>query len=143
MTQLLELNYNLCVAYENNLNSRIIFLDISKAFDRVWHQALLYKLKKNGISGNLLRWIENYLNNRKQRVLINNQNSSWGEIGAGVPQGSVLGPLFFLVFINDLSDSVIHNKVNFFAEDTCIYNSFSYSDRVSATEMLNLVWKIF
>ena len=77
---------------------RVIFYDISKAFDRVWHRGLLKKLESIGIRGSLLDWVQNYLSGRKQRVVINNASSDWGFIKAGVPQGSVLVPLFFFNF---------------------------------------------
>jgi hypothetical protein len=72
---------------------RVVFCDISKAFDRVWHKGLLRKIESIGIRGSLLSWVKNYLSERKQRVVINNSTSSWRDINAGVPQGSILGPL--------------------------------------------------
>ena len=72
---------------------QVVFCDISKAFDKVWHRGLLYKLMKIGIQGPLLQWIKNYLSNRQQRVIIRGQYSEYNLIKAGVPQGSVLGPL--------------------------------------------------
>ena len=95
--------------------------DISKAFDKVWHQGLLYKLKQNGISGNLLEILTGFLKDRKQRVVLNGQNSLWANIEAGVPQGSILGPLLFLIYINDLPDNQSTN-VKLFADDTSLFS---------------------
>ena len=75
-----------------------VFCDISKAFDKVWDRGLLKKIEAYGISGNLLNWLENYISNRKQKVLIKNVSSQDGLIIGGVPQGSVLGPLLFLIY---------------------------------------------
>ena len=75
---------------------RAVFLDISKAFDKVWHEGLVFKLEQNGISGSLLKLFQNYLNNRKQRVVLNRSFSEYPSIESGVPQGSILGPLPFL-----------------------------------------------
>ena len=100
---------------------RGVFLDISKAFDKVWHKGLLFKLKQNGISGKLLNLISDFLSNRKQRVVLNGQYSSWKNIEAGVPQGSILGPLFFLIYINDLSENLVTNP-KLFADDTSLFS---------------------
>ena len=78
---------------------RVVFCDISKAFDRVWHRGLLFKLKQSGISGNLLNWFENYLSGRSRRVVINGSNSDWLSINAGVPRGFILEPLLFIIFL--------------------------------------------
>ena len=96
-----------------------MFLDISKAFDRVWHDGLLFKLEKNGVSGNLFQLIKSFLSGRFQRVLLNGQTSDWETIQAGVPQGSILGPLFFLIYINDLTDN-LNSNVKLFADDTSL-----------------------
>ena len=84
---------------KNCLEVRTVYLDMSKAFDKVWHEGLLFKLQQNGIEGKLLNLIKNYLSDRKQRVVLNGKESDWGEIKSGVPQGSVLGPLLFLIYI--------------------------------------------
>jgi len=118
--QLVHLYHLFTEALDNQKDIRIVFCDISKAFDRVWHQGLLYKLKKIGISGALLNWFKNYLDNRKQHVVINGQYSSCSQIMAGVPQGSVLGPLLFLIYINDITN-VIQSEVRLFADDTILY----------------------
>ena len=96
---------------------KLVFLDISKAFDKVWHEGLLYKLKSMGISGELYDLLENYLSGRFQRVVLNGQTSSFL---AGVPQGSILGPLLFLVYISDLPDGLKSNG-KLFADDTSLF----------------------
>ena len=110
-------------AFENpkSLEVRAVFLDISKAFDKVWHKGLLFKLKQNGVSGSLLMFFQDYLNNRKQRVVLNGSYSSYSTIESGVPQGSVLGPLLFLIYINDLEKNIKSN-IKFFADDTMLFS---------------------
>ena len=100
---------------------RSVYLDMSKAFDKVWHEGLLFKLKQNGIAGNVLKFFESYLSNRRQRVVLNGSSSNWAPILSGVPQGSVLGPLLFLIYINDLECGII-SQIKFFADDTSLYS---------------------
>ena len=114
---------------------RVVFCDISKAFDRVWHEGLLLKLEAAGISGNSLLWFRSYLTNRKQRVVLPGAESEWTYIRAGVPQGSILGPLLFLLFINDIVKDIGSN-IRLFADETSLF--ISVENPETAAELLNL-----
>jgi hypothetical protein len=118
--QLLEIYHIVAKAMEQGKATRFVFLDVSKAFDRVWHEGLLYKLKQAGIDGKLLSWFKSYLSNRKQRVLLNGTMSDPRDIKAGVPQGSILGPLLFLVYINDIVD-VTNTNIRLYADDSTLF----------------------
>ena len=122
VNQLLSITHTIFKAFDCNppLDVRSVYLDISKAFDRVWHDGLIYKLKRCGVSGQLLFLIQSFLKDRKQRTVLNGLSSNWGDISAGVPQGSILGPLFFLVYINDLAVGLKCN-VKLFADDTSLF----------------------
>ena len=121
---LIESIHHTCLALENHEINCQIFCDISKAYDRVWHRGLILKLEKYGIRGDLLQWFESYLTNRSQQVRINDSLSSPKHTNAGVPQGSVLGPLLFLIYINDIADS-LEGSARLFADDTSISYSSS------------------
>ena len=120
VNQLVDIYNTFCKALDEGKEVRAIFCDVSKAFDRVWHKGLLFKLKSVGISDSLLDWFEDYLSNRKQRVVLPGATSRWTNIKAGVPQGSILGPLLFLVYINDIVDE-INSNIRLFADDTSLY----------------------
>ena len=105
----------------------IIYLDFRKAFDCVPHQCLLSKLKAYGISGNTLNWILDFLSNRQQRVNVNGSCSDWSNAISGVPQGSVLGPLLFIVYVNDLPEAV-QNNIAIFTDGTKLYRSIITPD---------------
>jgi ribonucleases P/MRP protein subunit RPP40 len=98
----------------------VIYLDLQKAFDKVPHDILMHKIRNIGIIGKIGDWIEEWLNNRKQRVVINGSKSEWSKVSSGVPQGSILGPLLFNVFINDLENDLVH-KVLKFADDSKLW----------------------
>ena len=98
----------------------------------IWHEGLLFKLKLNGISGQILNLLTSYLDKRKQRVLLNGCESHWAIVESGVPQGSVLGPLIFLIYINDLEKG-IKSRIKFFADDTSLF--FTVTDpKLTASE---------
>ena len=107
--------------YDEGLPFDALYLDFQKAFDSVPAARLMYKLDKYGIRGKLFNWIENFLSDRKQRVCLNGSSSSWRPVTSGVPQGSVIGPILFLVFINDMP-GVIESKCKIFADDTKVYH---------------------
>ena len=122
INQLIEITHEIFKVFDCNppLEVRSVFLDIPKAFDKVWHEGLIYKIKSMGVSGQLLNLLENYLTNRHQRVLLHGQNSAWAPVLAGVPQGSILGPLLFLIYNKDLPNGLKANA-KLFADDTSLF----------------------
>ena len=122
-SQLLSIVHDIYSSFDcyPSLEVRGIFLDISKAFDRVWHEGLIYKIQSTEISGTALKLIKSFLSGRFQRVLLNSKTTSWSPILASVPQGSILGPLFFLIYINDLGNN-LSSTVKLFADDTSIFS---------------------
>ena len=108
MTQLIEVRDYVHVTREvdNNNSIDMKYPDFQKAFDTVPHLRLITKLKAYAIEGNLLRWIQDFLHNRKQRVVLNGKHSDWVNVTSGIPQGSVLGPILLIIYINDLPDSI-------------------------------------
>ena len=119
INQLSTLYNSFCDAVDSGKEIRVVFCDISKAFDRVWHKGLVSKLHSVGVRGILLQWFQSYLSDRQQRVTIQGSSSSLLYIKAGVPQGSILGPLLFLIFINDIVTDIDAN-IRLFADDTSL-----------------------
>ena len=120
--QLLSIVHDICTDFDADptLDVQVVFLDMLKTFDKVWHEGLIYKLRKVGISGKGLQLIKSFLDNRFQHIVLNGQSSNWLPVKAGVPQGSILGPLFFLVYINDLSENITFT-VKLFGADTSFF----------------------
>ena len=124
-TQLLGVFHDVGKALDSGKEADLIYLEFSKAFDSVSHKKLIYKLKLHGISGSLLNWFTDYLNERRQRVVVNGVASSYLEATSGVPQGSILGPLLFLIYSNDLRDAANHSVVPMFADDSKCYQEIA------------------
>ena len=141
--QLVAITHDIFLSFDSNpsLKTCGVFLDISKAFDRVWHDGLLFKLKQNGVSGNLLGLTKSFLSDKVQRVTLNGQRvtlngktSDCECIRAGVSQGSILGPPFFLIYINDLATDLKLN-IKLFADDTSLFSIVS--DPLETANILN------
>ena len=128
---------------------RVVFLDISKAFNRVWHQGLLAKFRAIGFSENIVEWFSSYFENHKQRVCLGGIVSAWLSIFAGVPQGSILGPILFSIFINDIV-KYIGTNIRLFADDTILYKVVHNIDLAAAELNIDLesikycakIWKV-
>ena len=105
--------------FDEGMETIAIFLDISKALDKVWHKGLIYKFHQYGFTGNLLTRLTDFLSNRKQRVVLNG-HSSWADIKAGVPQVSIQRPLLFIVYINNLTEN-LHSNPKLFADYTSLF----------------------
>ena len=98
-----------------------------KAFDTIPHKRLIYKLRVNGISPSILRWIEGFLTGRKQLVCVNGSMSKWADVSSGIPQGSVLGAILFVIYINDLPNK-IKSDIYMFADDTKVFRTIETND---------------
>ena len=138
--QLLSITHEIYKSFDNGFAVRVVFLDISKAFDKVWHDGNIFKLKQNGISGKLLSVLPDFLKDRKQRVTLNGQVLSWTGVNADVPHGSILGPLLSLVYINDLADGLSSNA-KLFADDTTLFSVIHDVD-TSRNELNNDLYQI-
>ena len=128
-------------ALDNNLQVDTVYLDFRKAFDSVPHKRLIKKLEGYGITGNLLKWLKNFLNDRKQRVVINGKFSKWSDVLSGIPKGSILGPLLFIIYINDLP-GVVGIVCKLFADDCKLYRTIeSEADMMELQEDIERLCK--
>ena len=118
VSQLLQHYDDIVSALEEKSNIDVIMLDFSKAFDTIDISILLKKMKKLGIGGPIARWIGNFLLERKQKVVVNKHSSEWSEVKSGVPQGTILAPLLFLIYIADIGDDVIDSILASYADDS-------------------------
>jgi hypothetical protein len=138
-TQLMEVFSDINNSLDSGGQTDLVYFDLSKAFDSVPHTFLLHKLKSFGINNKLHAWLTSYLTNRMQRVLINGSKSEWLPVTSGVPQGSILGPLLFLLYINDLPNILSENTLcAIFADDTKIYRNInSHQDHLILQRDIN------
>ena len=125
LSQLLDHYQNILESMSNGEDVDVVYLDFAKAFDKVDHCVLLEKLKRIGITGSVLKWIEDFLRNRTQQVTVEGATSSESIVVSGVPQGSVLGPLLFLIHIGDMTDTIQHSRASSFADDTRVLRPVS------------------
>jgi hypothetical protein len=142
LTNLLEFLHSISSQVDNGEAVDVIYLDFQKAFDKVPHRRLVKKITAYGIGGTLTNWIKSWLTGREQRVVVNQNQSEWCDVLSGVPQGSVLGPLLFIIYINDLDYSVA-NRLFKFADDTKISSVVSTDDQVEKLrlDLVNLsIW---
>ena len=133
LAELLSCYHHWCLTRNSSKAADVIFLDLSKAFDRVPHERLLLKLNRHGIDGPLLLWLRNFLKNRQQRVTIRETYSSWSPVTSGVPQGTTLGPTLFLLNVNDISN-VVTSFIKMFADDTKIYREINNAEDTLALQ---------
>lgn len=139
LTNLLEFLEDVTDKIDKGEPVDVIYLDFAKAFDKVPKHRLIAKIKAHGVNGSIAKWIEEWLTGRKQRVVLKGTKSSWSDVLSGVPQGSVLGPLLFIIFINDI-DMNVSCHIKKFADDCKIYREVSSMDNINLlqTDINNL-----
>ena len=136
INQLVYLTNTIYQNLNEGKDTAMVFLDASKAFDRIWHEGLLWKLENIGMCEPMCHWFKSYLNNRKICTVINGMPSDWYHTSSGVPQGSILGPLLFLIYVNDIVDK-IDCEILLYADDTSLVHSFDQNNMSYAFDKLN------
>ncbi|PFX24050.1 Nephrocystin-4 [Stylophora pistillata] len=121
-SQLIRLFHSWASALDKNKTSDVVFLDFEKAFDSVPHKHLISKLGRYGINGQILEWLGDFLQDRFQRVVLEGESSDWSMVYSGVPQGSIVGPMLFLLYVNDIPENLSCSS-EMFADDTLLFNS--------------------
>ena len=129
-TQLLECFNDWTTFYDQKIPTVVVYLDLAKAFDTISHSKLLLKLQNCGIENPLLEWLRQYLTQRYQRVKVGDCFSDWIHNSSGIPQGSVLGPLFFIIYINDITSIIRNCRIKIFVDDTKIYIPVSHENDI-------------
>ena len=148
--QLLHMLDDWTAALDMGVPTDVIYFDYQKAFDTVPHERLLLKLGQYGLSDNVVNWIRAFLTDRKQRVCINGSYSDWVKVTSGIPQGSVLGPLLFVLYVNDIPSLLDgRSKILMFADDTKLYRQIRSEDDVkmlqediARLENWSMEWKL-
>ena len=120
-TCIADFSHNVYKGVDESLATGAIYLDLTKAFDCVEHDIMLEKLRCLGFKTCLIHWFKLYLTDRKQMTVVNGETSSTRDVTCGVPQGSILGPVLFICYINDLEKHLLHSKASMFADDTALY----------------------
>ena len=133
LAELLSCHHHCCLTRNSSKTTDVIFLDLSKAFDSVPHERLLLKLNRHGIDGPLLLWFRNFLKNRQQRVTIRGPFSNWSPVTSAVPQGTILGPTLFLLYVNDIPN-VVTSSIKMFADETKIYREINNAEDTLALQ---------
>ena len=133
-SQLLHVLREIGELLDKRIQTDIVYLDFAKAFDRVDHQLLLKKLNNFGVGGNLLEWFRSYLKDRRQRVVVHGKASQELPVLSGIPQGSILAPLLFLIYVNDLPQLTNTSSVALYADDTKCYRAIRSGEDVNCLQ---------
>ena len=134
ITQLIEVLERIGRELDRGRQIDVLYLDMSKAFDKVSHAKLLDRLQEFGFGGSILKWFSSYISNRRQQTIVHGVTSTSIPVTSGVPQGSILGPLLFLLYENHLSNAVSNSRIATFADDTKIFKTINSISDASALQ---------